>query len=237
MKPSRSVLALAMTLSAASAAEPIRSFSAPYEAFGEIERLDPALDRLLAPGVTMVKLAEGFNWSEGPVWMPKEQQLIFSDVPENIAYRWREGHGVDIFLQPSGLTTTITAIDSPTGPVAEAYPPMSVTLRLADDIDIARGDLICRPNNAPAVAQNVEALICWMDETRPLTVGGKYAIKHTTRAARAVVRGLNYRLDINSLHRDESATEYAISIPRSIGPGCSTTACPASRDCRFSDKP
>ncbi len=106
MKPSRSVLALAMTLSAASAAEPIRSFSAPYEAFGEIERLDPALDRLLAPGVTMVKLAEGFNWSEGPVWMAKEQQLIFSDVPENIAYRWREGRGVDIFLQPSGLTTT-----------------------------------------------------------------------------------------------------------------------------------
>jgi bifunctional enzyme CysN/CysC len=88
---------------------------------------------------------------------------------------------------------------------------MSVTLRLADDIDIARGDLICRPNNAPAVAQNVEALICWMDETRPLTVGGKYAIKHTTRAARAVVRGLNYRLDINSLHRDETATELRLN--------------------------
>jgi bifunctional enzyme CysN/CysC len=88
---------------------------------------------------------------------------------------------------------------------------MSVTLRLADDIDIARGDLICRPNNAPAVAQNVEALVCWMDETRPLTVGGKYAIKHTTRSARAVVRGLNYRLDINSLHRDEGATELKLN--------------------------
>jgi bifunctional enzyme CysN/CysC len=119
--------------------------------------------------------------------------------------------GDEVMVLPSGLTTTITAIDSPAGPVAEAYPPMSVTLRLADDIDIARGDLICRPNNAPAVAQNVEALICWMDETRPLTVGGKYAIKHTTRAARAVVRGLNYRLDINSLHRDESATELKLN--------------------------
>ena len=114
-------------------------------------------------------------------------------------------------MLPSGLTTTITAIDSPAGPVDEAYPPMSVTLRLADDIDIARGDLICRPNNAPDVAQNVEALVCWMDETRPMRVGGKYAIKHTTRAARAVVRGLNYRLDINSLHRDESATELKLN--------------------------
>jgi len=119
--------------------------------------------------------------------------------------------GDEVMVLPSGLTTTITAIDSPTGPVREAFPPMSVTLRLADDIDIARGDLICRPNNAPAVAQNVEALVCWMDETRPLTVGGKYAIKHTTRAARAVVRGLNYRLDINSLHRDESATELRLN--------------------------
>ena len=119
--------------------------------------------------------------------------------------------GDEVMVLPSGLTTTITAIDSPTGPVEEAFPPMSVTLRLADDIDIARGDLICRPNNAPAVAQNVEALVCWMDETRPLTVGGKYAIKHTTRAARAVVRGLNYRLDINSLHRDESATELRLN--------------------------
>jgi bifunctional enzyme CysN/CysC len=119
--------------------------------------------------------------------------------------------GDEVMVLPSGLTTTITAIDSPAGPVDEAYPPMSVTLRLADDIDIARGDLICRPNNAPAVAQNIEALVCWMDETRPLTVGGRYAIKHTTRAARAVVRGLNYRLDINSLHRDETAAELRLN--------------------------
>jgi gluconolactonase len=96
-------LLLAMSL-AADAAQPIRSFSAPYESFGQIERLDPALDALLAADARMEKLAEGFNWSEGPVWMPAERQLIFSDVPENIAYRWREGQGIDIFLQPSGYT-------------------------------------------------------------------------------------------------------------------------------------
>jgi len=119
--------------------------------------------------------------------------------------------GDDIMILPSGYTSTITHIDTPNGPVNEAYPPMSVTLRLADNLDIARGDLICRPNNAPHVAQNIEALVCWMDETSPFRVGAKYAIKHTTRNARAIVRGLNYRLDINTLHRDEAAGELKLN--------------------------
>src|SRR5205814_733520 len=82
---------------------------------------------------------------------------------------------------------------------------------LHGDNIVSRGDMICRPHNAPAVAQDIEAMLCWMDETRPLTVGGKYAIKHTTRAARAIVRGLQYRLDVNTLHRDESATELTLN--------------------------
>jgi len=88
---------------------------------------------------------------------------------------------------------------------------MSVTVRLADEIDISRGDLICRPHNAPAVAQDIEAMVCWMDETKPLTVGTKYAVKHTTRSARAIVRDLHYRLDVNSLHRDESADRLSLN--------------------------
>jgi bifunctional enzyme CysN/CysC len=112
---------------------------------------------------------------------------------------------------PSGLTTKIAGIDTADGPVAEAFPPMSVTVRLEDEIDISRGDLICRPNNAPAVAQDIEAMVCWMDETRPLRVGGKYALKHTTRSVRAVVRDLHYRLDVNSLHRDEEAGELKLN--------------------------
>jgi bifunctional enzyme CysN/CysC len=113
--------------------------------------------------------------------------------------------GDEVMVLPSGFTTRITAIDTADGPVEEAYPPMSVTVRLEDELDVSRGDLICRPHNQPAVAQDIEAMLCWMDETRPMTVGGKYAIKHTTRAARAVVRQLHYRLDVNTLHRDESA--------------------------------
>ncbi|MEV7227852.1 GTP-binding protein [Polymorphospora sp. NPDC051019] len=119
--------------------------------------------------------------------------------------------GDEVMVLPSGFTSRIAAIETADGPVEEAFPPMSVTVRLTDEIDISRGDMICRPNNAPAVAQDVEAMICWMDETRPLQVGGKYAIKHTTRAARAVVRGLQYRLDVNSLHRDESPAGLSLN--------------------------
>jgi bifunctional enzyme CysN/CysC len=119
--------------------------------------------------------------------------------------------GDDVLVLPSGFTTKILSIETADGPVAEAFPPMSVTVRLADEIDISRGDMICRPNNAPAVAQDVEALVCWMDESKPLQVGGKYAIKHTTRSARAIVRQLNYRLDVNSLHRDETASSLSLN--------------------------
>jgi bifunctional enzyme CysN/CysC len=113
--------------------------------------------------------------------------------------------GDEVMVLPSGFTTRITSIDTADGPVDEAYPPMSVTIRLADELDVSRGDLICRPNNKPSVAQDIEAMVCWMDETRPMAVGGKYAIKHTTRSARAIVRDLHYRLDVNTLHRDDTA--------------------------------
>ncbi|HET6478423.1 MAG TPA: sulfate adenylyltransferase subunit CysN [Actinoplanes sp.] len=119
--------------------------------------------------------------------------------------------GDEVMVLPSGMTSTIAGIDTADGPVGEAFPPMSVTVRLNDEIDISRGDLICRPHNAPAVAQDIEAMVCWMDESAPLRVGAKYAIKHTTRSARGVVRGLQYRLDVNTLHRDEQADGLALN--------------------------
>jgi bifunctional enzyme CysN/CysC len=119
--------------------------------------------------------------------------------------------GDEVMVLPSGFTSTIAGIDTADGPVDQAFPPMSVTVRLADELDISRGDMICRPHNAPAVAQDVEAMICWMDESQPLRVGSKYTIKHTTRTARAVVRGLQYRLDVNTLHRDDTADELLLN--------------------------
>jgi bifunctional enzyme CysN/CysC len=119
--------------------------------------------------------------------------------------------GDEIMVLPSGFTSRIAEIVTADGPVAEAHPPMSVTIRLTDELDISRGDLICRPHNAPQPIQDVDALICWMDEASPLRPGRKYAVKHTTRNARAVVKELQYRLDVNTLHRDESAEELSLN--------------------------
>ncbi|HEY1179198.1 MAG TPA: sulfate adenylyltransferase subunit CysN [Phytomonospora sp.] len=119
--------------------------------------------------------------------------------------------GDEVMVLPSGFTTKIASISTADGEVAEAYPPMSVTVRLEDELDVSRGDLICRPNNRPEASQDIEAMICWMDEKTPLQRGRKYAIKHTTRTARTIVKDLHYRLDINTLHRDEAADGLALN--------------------------
>ncbi|MBV1849179.1 sulfate adenylyltransferase subunit 1 [Catellatospora tritici] len=119
--------------------------------------------------------------------------------------------GDEVMVLPSGMTTRVASVETADGPVPEAFPPMSVTVRLEDELDISRGDMICRPNNTPAVAQDIEALVCWMDESKPLAVGAKYTIKHTTRTARAIVRELHYRLDVNTLHRDEDAPKLGLN--------------------------
>ena len=118
--------------------------------------------------------------------------------------------GDEVVILPSGFTSKVAAIDTLAGPVEEAFAPMSVTIRLEDDIDVSRGDMICRVNNHPEVGQDLDAMVCWLTD-KPLAVGGKYAIKHTTRSARALVRDLRYRLDINTLHRDESASGLGLN--------------------------
>jgi bifunctional enzyme CysN/CysC len=118
--------------------------------------------------------------------------------------------GDEVVVLPSGLKSTIASIDSADGPVAEAYPPMAVTVRLADNLDVSRGDMICRPQNQPRVTQDVEAMVCWMAD-EPLRLRGMYAIKHTTRVARTQVRELEYRMDVNTLHRDETADSLSLN--------------------------
>lgn len=119
--------------------------------------------------------------------------------------------GDDVVVLPSGFESTIKSIDTLEGAVDEAFAPMAVTVRLNDEIDTSRGDMICRPNNRPIVTQDVDAMICWMDETATLAPRKKYVIKHTTRAARVMIKDVNYRLDINTLHRDEDATEISLN--------------------------
>ena len=119
--------------------------------------------------------------------------------------------GDPVLALPTGFTTTIASIETADGPVEEAYPPMAVTVRLTDDIDLSRGDLLCRPQNAPTVQQNLDARICWMDDTAPMLPRKKYAIKQTSRWGRAMVQEINYRIDVNTMHRDETANELALN--------------------------
>jgi bifunctional enzyme CysN/CysC len=119
--------------------------------------------------------------------------------------------GDEVVVLPSGFTSRIESIDTADGPVDEATPPMSVTVRLADDLDVSRGDMICRLHNQPHVGQDVDAMVCWFSERATLQPGSKYAIKHTTRWARALVKDLQYRLDVNTLHRDEEAGSLSLN--------------------------
>jgi bifunctional enzyme CysN/CysC len=84
-------------------------------------------------------------------------------------------------------------------------------MRLADDLDISRGDMICRPHNHPSTGQDIAAMVCWMTDKPVLRARAMFGLKHTTRWARAMVRELHYRLDVNTLHRDEEATTLALN--------------------------
>ena len=110
--------------------------------------------------------------------------------------------GDEIMVLPSGFTSKVSKIDSFDGELDAAYPPMSVTLLLEDDIDISRGDMIIRANNMPTVSQDIDLMICWFDHTKPLRQRGKYLIRHTTQDARCIIKEIKYKLDINTLHRD-----------------------------------
>ena len=118
--------------------------------------------------------------------------------------------GDEVQVLPSGFTSTIAAIDAFDTEVEEAYPPMSVTVRLADDLDVSRGDMICRPQNAPKPSQDIDAMICWMSGD-PLRPRQKLAIKHTTRMGRAMVKDIQYRLDVNTLHRDQDTKQLDLN--------------------------
>ncbi|MBI4934982.1 MAG: 50S ribosome-binding GTPase [Actinobacteria bacterium] len=119
--------------------------------------------------------------------------------------------GDDVVVLPSGLPATVAAIDGFDGPVTEAVEGDAVVVRLAEHVDISRGDMLCRPHNRPTITQDLDAMICWMDDQAPLRVRGMYALRHTTRQVRAMVTDLQYELDITSLHRNRDATSLGLN--------------------------
>jgi sulfate adenylyltransferase subunit 1 len=110
--------------------------------------------------------------------------------------------GDKVMVLPSGLTSTIASIDLFGQQLTEVFPPMSVTISLADDLDISRGDMIVKAQSLPQSSQDVEVMMCWMNE-KPLQLDMKYAIKHTTRDARCVVKEVMYKVNVNTLERIE----------------------------------
>ncbi|HJM29330.1 MAG: GTP-binding protein [Acidimicrobiales bacterium] len=111
--------------------------------------------------------------------------------------------GDEVLILPSGFSSTIVEINGPQGPLQEAYPPLSVAMRFSEEYDISRGDMICRSGNQPKVAQGVDAMICWFTPDSFLESKRKLVIKHSTNSTRCLVEELIYRLDINTLHREE----------------------------------
>jgi bifunctional enzyme CysN/CysC len=118
--------------------------------------------------------------------------------------------GEEVAVLPGGGRTRIAAIDTYDGELEEAMAPMSMTLRLEDELDVSRGELICRPEEAPVVAQELEADICWMDE-KPLRAGSRYLVKHTSRSAMAVVDEIGEIVDVHTLERDAPPLELALN--------------------------
>lgn len=111
--------------------------------------------------------------------------------------------GDKVMALPSGFTSTIKSIDTFDGEIDQAFAPMSVTITLNDEIDISRGDMIVRENNVPISSQDVDLMVCWMNETA-LRPNGKYIIRHTTKECRCIIKEVKYKIDINTLHRNES---------------------------------
>jgi bifunctional enzyme CysN/CysC/sulfate adenylyltransferase subunit 1 len=178
-------------------------------------------------GDNVVERSDNMKWYSGPTLMhhlehvhvASDRDLVDTRFPVQYVirpksdafhdYRGYAGQvaggvlkkGDEVVVLPSGMTSKIAGIDLFDKEIDQAFPPMSVTIRLEDDVDVSRGDTIARVNNAPVPTQDVDAMICWM-ANEPMRPRQKLAIKHTTRMGRALVKDINYRLDVNTLHRD-----------------------------------
>ena len=118
--------------------------------------------------------------------------------------------GDEVVVLPGGERTRIAGIDTYEGELEEAVAPMSVALRLEDELDVSRGELICHPERAPLVARELAADVCWMAD-RPLRAGGRYLLKQTTRSATAIVEEIEDLLDVRTLERDPPPAELALN--------------------------
>jgi len=143
------------------------------------------------------------------------QYVIRDGASDYRGYAGQLGGGVlrpgdEVLVLPSEQITTVASIDTYDGPLDTAFAPMSVTVRLTDDLDVSRGDLICGPDDRPSLARDLVADVCWMADA-PLRAGGRYAIKHATHTARAIVEAIEDRVEVTSLGREPAPGELALN--------------------------
>jgi len=187
-------------------------------------------------GDNIVERSENMPWYDGPpllyhlehVHIASDRNLIDARFPvqwvvrpgtdEHHDYRGYAGQvaggvmrkGDEVVVLPAGHHTRIASIETFDGVVEEAFSPMSVTVRLEDELGVSRGDMIARPQNRPIVSRDLDAIVCWMSETESLP-HGRYVLKHTTRSTRALITNLLHRIDVDTLHRDETVDRLALN--------------------------
>jgi sulfate adenylyltransferase subunit 1 len=119
--------------------------------------------------------------------------------------------GDEVTVLPSGFNARIKAIHTQDGELPEAFHPLSVTVTLDREIDISRGDMLVKPQNQPTVGQDIDVMLCWFSEKKPLQLRGKYVLRHTSRECRAIVQEVYYKVDVNTLHKVEDDKTVALN--------------------------
>jgi bifunctional enzyme CysN/CysC len=218
---------------------PIKSIAyIPISALDGDNVVDRSQEMSWYEGPTLLELLEGVEVAyDHPYDTPARFPVQWVIRPANQAgsdYRGYAGQlasgslkrGDEVIVLPSGQRTRIAAIDTFDGELEEALAPMSLTLRLEDELDISRGEMICRPDEAPMVARELQADICWLTD-EPLRPGGRYLLKHTTSSASAIVDEVFDHVDVHSLER---ATGVAQLTLNDIGRVRLRTSAPLSFD-------
>jgi sulfate adenylyltransferase subunit 1 len=145
-------------------------------------------------------------------WVIRPQSTEFHDF-RGFAGRIAGGvfkPGDEVTVMPSGFTSRIEKIHQDEAELGEAFAPQSVAMTLEDEIDISRGDMIVKVNNPPHQSQNIEAMICWFSNT-PLLARNKVIIRHTTKETKAIVQTIAYKVDVNTLHKQEDSTDLKLN--------------------------
>lgn len=187
-------------------------------------------------GDNVVNRSENMPWYKGETLLHTLETIHISSDQDHVNVRFpvqtvirpqREGYhdyrgyagrisggvmkpGDDVTVLPSGFNSRIKTIDTYDGPQEEAFAPMSVSLTLEDDLDISRGDMIVRPNNQPQAIQDIDVMLCWLNDKGPQP-RKKYLVQHTSNEARCMIKEVLYKVDINTLHRMEDDQEIGMN--------------------------